>query len=87
MGPRKFVSYNREDLIWIIGPYIGLYLQLVPVPEVGLSDVVDVDAEGALHHVDLELSVGARERQASGGAIFVEQFWKSWTKQLFDKSH
>ena len=36
--------------------------------KISFSDVIDVDAEGALHHVDLELVVGAREGEASSDA-------------------
>ena len=36
--------------------------------KIRLFDVTDVDAEGALHHVDLELAVGARKREASSDA-------------------
>ena len=36
--------------------------------KISLFDIFDVDAEGALHHVNLELVVGAREREASSDA-------------------
>ena len=40
----------------------------LPISKVSLLDILDVDAEGALHHVDLEPAVCAGEGEASGDA-------------------